>query len=260
MAMTVARFKKQLLDYYDGDTARAHRFRYWLLIFDLFTIGFLVATSFTSHSRNVEIIDAGVGLVLLVEFLARLWIARSRTKFLLNPFGIADIIVIVSLLAPIVGEGLAFLRVARLLRLLRSYQLVQRLRQDSLFFRRNELTLLSAINLAVFLFVMTAIVYETQHYTNPRIANYVDALYFTVTALTTTGFGDIVLEGTPGRLISVVIMIFGVSLFLRLVQVMLRPSKVQHRCPDCGLNRHDHDAVHCKACGRLLNIEDEGAV
>ena len=260
MAMTVARFKKTLRDYYDGDSARAHRFRYGLLVFDLFTICFLVATSFTAHSRNVEIIDAGVGVVLLVEFLARLWIARSRTKFLLSPFGIADIIVIVSLLAPIVGEGLAFLRVARLLRLLRSYQLVQRLRQDSLFFRRNELTLLSAINLAVFLFVMTAIVYETQHYTNPKIANYVDALYFTVTALTTTGFGDIVLEGTPGRLISVVIMIFGVSLFLRLVQVMLRPSKVQHRCPDCGLNRHDHDAVHCKACGRLLNIEDEGAV
>ena len=56
-----------------------------------------------------------------------------------------------------------------------------------------------------------------------------------------------------------VIMIFGVSLFLRLVQVMLRPQKVEHKCPDCGLKRHDHDAVHCKACGRLLNIEDEGA-
>jgi voltage-gated potassium channel len=107
---------------------------------------------------------------------------------------------------------------------------------------------------------MTAIVYETQHYTNPKIANYVDALYFTVTALTTTGFGDIVLEGTAGRLIAVAIMIVGVSLFLRLVQVMLRPSKVRYRCPDCGLNRHDNDAVHCKACGRLLNIEDEGAI
>jgi voltage-gated potassium channel len=109
------------------------------------------------------------------------------------------------------------------------------------------------------MFIMTAIVYETQHGSNPKIANYVDALYFTVTALTTTGFGDIVLEGTVGRLISVSIMIFGVSLFLRLVQVMLRPPKVEHKCPDCGLKRHDFDAVHCKACGRLLNIEDEGA-
>lgn len=258
--MKLARFKKTLRDYYEGESANAHRFRYGLLIFDLFTICFLIATSFTSHSRPIEIVDAVVGFVLLVEFLARLWIAQKRTRFLLNPFGIADIIVIVSLLAPIVGEGLAFLRVARLLRLLRSYQLIKRLRRDSRFFRRNEQTALSVVNLAVFLFVMTAIVYETQHYINPKIANYVDALYFTVTALTTTGFGDIVLEGTLGRLIAVAIMIVGVSLFLRLVQVMLRPSKVRYRCPDCGLNRHDHDAVHCKACGRLLNIEDEGAV
>lgn len=258
--MTFARLKKTLRDYYEGESADAHRFRYGLLIFDLFTICFLIATSFTSHSRPIEIVDAVVGFALLVEFLARLWIAQKRTRFLLNPFGIADIIVIVSLLAPIVGEGLAFLRVARLLRLLRSYQLIKRLRRDSRFFRRNEQTALSVVNLAVFLFVMTAIVYETQHYINPKIANYVDALYFTVTALTTTGFGDIVLEGTLGRLIAVAIMIVGVSLFLRLVQVMLRPSKVRYRCPDCGLNRHDHDAVHCKACGRLLNIEDEGAV
>jgi voltage-gated potassium channel len=258
--MTISRLKKTLRHYYEGDSGDAHRFRYGLLIFDLFTICFLIATSFTSHSRPIEIIDAVVGFALLVEFLARLWIAQKRTSFLLSPFGIADIIVIVSLLAPIVGEGLAFLRVARLLRLLRSYQLIKRLRQDSRFFRRNEQTALSAVNLAVFLFVMTAIVYETQHYTNPKIANYVDALYFTVTALTTTGFGDIVLEGTLGRLIAVAIMIVGVSLFLRLVQVMLRPSKVRYRCPDCGLNRHDYDAVHCKACGRLLNIEDEGAI
>jgi voltage-gated potassium channel len=79
-----------------------------------------------------------------------------------------------------------------------------------------------------------------------------------VTALTTTGFGDITLPGTSGRLISVVIMICGVTLFLRLAQVLFLPRKVRFACPDCGLQRHDYDAVHCKACGRLLNIPDEG--
>ena len=47
---------------------------------------------------------------------------------------------------------------------------------------------------------MTGLVYETQHRTNPNITDYADALYFTVTALTTTGFGDITLPGTLGRL------------------------------------------------------------
>ena len=55
-----------------------------------------------------------------------------------------------------------------------------------------------------------------------------------------------------------VILVFGVGLFLRLIQVIFRPSKVQHTCPDCGLNMHDADAVHCKHCGRVLNIETSG--
>ncbi|MFN9335447.1 MAG: potassium channel family protein, partial [Alphaproteobacteria bacterium] len=107
-------------------------------------------------------------------------------------------------------------------------------------------------------FVMTAVVYESQRAINPKIADYADALYFTVTALTTTGFGDITLEGKFGKLLSVFIMICGVTLFLRLAQALFRPRKVRFPCPSCGLQRHDPDAVHCKACGTRLAIPDEG--
>ena len=48
-----------------------------------------------------------------------------------------------------------------------------------------------------------------------------------MTALTTTGFGDITLHGTLGRLISVVIMIFGVTLFFNLARALLNPHKVR---------------------------------
>ncbi len=85
--------------------------------------------------------------------------------------------------------------------------------------------MLAATHLGVFVFVMTALVYETQHAHNPHITHYADALYFTVTALTTTGFGDITLPGTVGRLISVVIMLAGVTLFLRLAQALFRPGQ-----------------------------------
>jgi len=100
--------------------------------------------------------------------------------------------------------------------------------------------------------VTTAIVYETQHWQNPAIANYIDALYFTVATLTTTGFGDVTLKGTDGRLLSIVMMIVGISLFLRMVQVLFRARRLHHRCVACGLSEHDSDAVHCKRCGALL--------
>jgi voltage-gated potassium channel len=244
---------------YEGRSRQSIRFRYGLLAFDMATILFLIGSSFINW-EGTEIADAIIGVIILADVLARLWISDNRLKTLVQPLGIVDLIVVFSLLAPIVGEGFAFLRVLRMLRLLRSYELLARLRIDFPWFRRNEQTVLSALNLAIFMFIMTAVVYETQHVTNPEIANYLDALYFTVTALTTTGFGDVVLEGPWGRLIAVVIMIFGVSLFLRLVQVMLRPPKVEHKCPQCGLKRHEFDAVHCKACGHILAIEDEGAI
>jgi voltage-gated potassium channel len=244
---------------YEGNSAEAHAFRYALLVFDVVTIAFLIVTSFFEHTLAIEVTDALIGLVILADLAARLWIAPRPWRELAHPYGIADLIVIFSFLAPIVGEGFAFLRVLRTLRLLRSYRLVARLKRDFPFFRQHEAVVLAIIHLIVFLFVMTALVYETQHRTNPQIANYADALYFTVTALTTTGFGDITLPGTSGRLLSVLIMIFGVSLFVRLIQVLFRPAKVEFECPSCGLMRHDYDAVHCKACGVVLHIRDEGA-
>ncbi len=66
------------------------------------------------------------------------------------------------------------------------------------------------------------------------------------------------LQGSSGRLISVVIMLCGVTLFLRLAQVLFRPTKVRFPCPSCGLQRHEPDAVHCKGCGVILKIPDEG--
>ena len=122
--------KKLLLELYEGDSHRAVRFRYGLLIFDVATILFLVGSSFVQDRLPLEIADAVIGIGIVADFSARLWISRHRTADLVNPLGIADVIVIISLLAPIIGEGLAFLRVARMFRLLRSYQLLKRLRQD----------------------------------------------------------------------------------------------------------------------------------
>ncbi|MFO1059921.1 MAG: ion channel [Dongiaceae bacterium] len=98
-------------------------------------------------------------------------------------------------------------------------------------------------SLAIFVFVVTAVVFVVEHGRNPTINNYFDTLYFTVTTLTTTGFGDITMTDTPGRILAVVIMVCGVSLFLRLIQTIFRPPKVSFPCPDCGLRRHEPDAV-----------------
>jgi voltage-gated potassium channel len=256
--MTFASMKRSIRRLYEGATPSGVRFRYVLLAFEMVTVLFIIATSFLPSSEIIETLDVLFGIVILADFSARLLVSRRRLRDFTRFSTWTDIVAIVSFLAPLAGEAGGFLRILRTLRLLRDYQMLVRLRADSRFFRRNEEVIFAVTNLAVFIFVMTAIVYETQKFRNDQITNYADALYFTVTALTTTGFGDITLRGTVGRLISVVIMIFGVTLFFNLARALLSPSKVRFPCPACGLLRHDIDAVHCKACGTVLNIPDEG--
>jgi voltage-gated potassium channel len=213
-----------------------------------------VLTSFIDGSAVLEFVDGVIGAIILADFIARLLVSRHRFHDLLHPLGLADIAVIISFLAPISGHELGFLRALRGLPLFRSYRIASRMKRDFPFVQRYYETIVAGPHLFVFLFVMTAVVYETQRQHNPTIGNYLDALYFTVATLTTTGFGDITLPETTGRLLSIVMMIVGVSLFVRMVQVLFRPGRMHHKCASCGLSEHETDAVHGKRCGMLLHL------
>ncbi|WP_428679578.1 potassium channel family protein [Reyranella sp.] len=256
--MATTRLREKFRDLYFGDGREARRFRYGLVGFDLATIALFLVAPFGGHQPWMIALDLVIGILLSIEFMARLWVERRPLRHLFSITTAADLIVIASLLLPVFLENFAFLRIARALRLLRSYHLLRDLRRDSAWFRQHEDIIQRTVNLGVFIFIVTSVVYVTQHHINPQISNYVDALYFTITTLTTTGFGDITLKSPGGRLLAVIIMVVGVGLFLRLLQAIFRPNKVRFECPSCALLVHDVDAVHCKHCGIVLPIPNEG--
>ncbi len=245
---------------YEGRSKQATRYRYGLLIFDALTIAFFLATATMQLTPMLMAIDFVIAVLILLDLGMRFWISGNRKRLLGRIYVIVDIVVLFSLLAsPFVGQGFAVLRVLRALRLVHSYHLLKDLRRDSLFFRRHEDAILAAVNLLVFIFAMTALVQVLRGGDEPGLDSYIDALYFTVATLTTTGFGDITMTTPLGRLLSVGIMVVGVGLFLQLVRAIFSPSKVKHKCPECGLTKHDVDAIFCKHCGHDLKIETEGA-
>jgi len=254
----VSRLTSLCQELYYGLTPKALRARYVLVFFDLFVISYFIVTTFMRPYEWIVVADIMIGVLLVIDFLGRMIAHSDRVGYLVRPMSLVDVVVIASLFIPATFGNVAFLRVIRTLRLLRSYAVIRQLRTHSRFLARNEEVINSALNLIVFIFVITAAVYVLQVDVNDSINNYVDALYFTIATLTTTGFGDIILVETTGRLLAVIIMIVGVALFIRLVQTIFRPSKVRHECQDCGLTRHDRDAVHCKHCGRQLHIRTEG--
>ena len=243
-----------------GTDERAQRFAYVMLGLDAFLFSLLLVEAVYPGNLLILSIEFLFGLFYLGEYLLRLWVSQARRSFVLDFFNITDLLVIVSLLAPALVGNLALLRILRSLRILRAYRSLKRLSRTSRRLSRSRDVAFAALNLLAFVFIMTTIVYVEEVDSNPAINNVIDAFYFSVASLTTTGYGDIVPNTASGRLLSVLIMLFGVTLFLRLASSVVRPSKISAPCPRCGLSRHDPDAVHCKHCGRVMHIETPGAV
>lgn len=252
------RFKQAIHQLYNGKSETTDRFHYGVLVFDVLAVIYIVSSSFFERDSWMLATDLTFGAVMLADFLARLWISESPKRFLLNPLNITDAVATFSFLSPLFGINLSFLRVLRLLHVLRTSRIRTVLMEDSEYFKRNEDIIKSSVSLFIFIFVMTELVLINQQGINPKVNNFLDAMYFTISTLTTTGFGDITLQGTAGRVLSVAIMIFGVSLFLRLIQTIFRPAKVRFLCDACGLYLHEADAVCCKHCGKVLPILSDG--
>ncbi len=245
---------------YEGTGKWPGVFRWALLIFDLLTIGYFLWAPFEQRGRTHVAIDYAIGAVIAADLAARFYIARHRRNFLLRIMNWADLIVVVTMFAPLFVANLAFLRVLRAVRAVRVYTFIRRIKGVTPFFKRHDQIINKVTNLIVFVFIMSALVYVSQvGHSDTQVHSYIDALYFTVTSLTTTGYGDVLMVGTTGRFLSILVMVLGLTLFLNLLRSVVSPGgKVDHECPDCGLMRHDRDSVHCRHCGRVLHIPTEG--
>ena len=188
--------------------------------------------------------------------VARLLASNDMLRLMKQPASWVDFFILMTLLFPTALANFGFLRIVRLWSLSRSGFVWRYLEERGLHPWREAVH--AVVNLLTFLFVITGFVYTFFFRTGAGIEGYVDALYFTVATVTTTGFGDIVLPGIAGKLTAIATMIIGISLFVRLAQAIFRPAKVFFPCPNCALQRHDPDAVRCKACGCMLKIPDDG--
>ena len=250
-------FRAKLRALYFGDTPKAVRFRYAILTIDLAIIAFFIAAPLMRDTHVFLAVDYAIAAVVALELAARALAEPDLRAWLKRPMVWIDLFVLATLLFPQWAFNFGFLRILRLLTIVHSdffWRTVGRRYDDT----RWEELIRTLATLITFVFVITGFVYASFAGVHPGINGYVDALYFTIATLTTTGFGDITLPGPWGKFLSIVTMLTGITFFVRLAQTLFRPAKVSFTCPSCGLGRHDPDAVHCKACGIILNIPDEG--
>ncbi|MDB5513234.1 MAG: ion transporter [Enterovirga sp.] len=240
---------------YEGSGPAARRFRFGLVLFDLAVFAFIVVSAFLPRSLEITAVSVVIGLTILADVAARAMISRERWRGLRHISTWADLAAMVAFLGAVAGRGIGSLRIVRTLAFLRSEPMSVQLRRDVPLVRRHEAVVFAGLDLLAFVFVMTGVIYANQRFENPDIGTYLDALYFTIGSLTTTGFNDVNLTGVSGRLVSIVITIVGLALLLRLVRAYLRQDELPIVCPVCTLRGHGGDAVYCRECGSHLRAQ-----
>ena len=203
-------------------------------------------------------------LLFSIEYAGRLWISNRKWSYVFSIYGLVDLLSILPIFFRSTGGG--FMRAFRVLRVFR----FTRLLKDRHFFFGDisEFGLqIVRVFFTIFAILFTAagLIHAVESRDpNAMIHTFGDAFYYTVITLTTVGFGDITPVTEAGRW-ATVIMIFCGIVFIPwqtgiLIRLLLRDS--QHKkeviCKGCGLTHHDHDASHCKACGKIIYQEYEG--
>lgn len=133
------------------------------------------------------------------------------------------------------GAAVRSIRFVRLLRLIRLIRLAN-------LFRAAEQWKLSSFLYLIIILVATvifgAIAIISVEENNDSIENFEDALWFSVTTLTISGFGDVVPATAPGRIVATILSFIGLGIILGFVSnvgsalVATRLGKTQNRLHD----------------------------
>lgn len=183
-----------------------------------------IAAGNEKRFRDLEI---GFGLLFLVEYLARLWIAdmspacadsRSpRLKFITSPSAIIDLLAILPALLAVAGGAtlaLRFIRFVRILRLAKLGRFSNAWRDlgEAVHSRREELFI--AFSLAGFiLLVASTLMYLAENDAQPdKFGSIPRTMWWAIVTMTTVGYGDVYPITPVGKFLSGLVSVAAIGL------------------------------------------------
>lgn len=175
----------------------------WFLLFELFSVS-----------------------IFSVEYIARLWVSvdqerykglpgwQARIKYIFTPMALVDLLAIAPFyLALLIPIDLRYLRLFRLLRLLKLSTYFDGLQVFGKVLRREAGAIAGAMLIMLILIVVSAcLMFTVENALVPgHFESIAQAIWWSVVTLTTVGYGDVVPLTFGGKLLAIVIMMFGVG-------------------------------------------------
>jgi voltage-gated potassium channel len=204
-----------------------------------------------------DVIEAVSIGVFTVEYLLRVWSCTvnpefrkplsGRLRFVLSPLALIDLAAIVPAYLP--GDVFLDLRYARIVRLIRMLRLLKisrysktvRLFANVVRSKKADLGLI-ALLLVLLLVIASSSMYFIEHSTQPETFSSIPAaMWWAIQTLTTVGYGDILPQTPPGKLVGSLIALIGIGFFALPAGVLsaafaeeLAKMRVPRTCRHCG--------------------------
>jgi voltage-gated potassium channel len=270
------------------------------ILLSVLAVGLETVVSFnTLHREMLRNAEWFFTILFTVEYLLRIVAVERPRKYVLSLLGIIDLLSILpTYLSFMVGgaQSFAVLRSLRLLRVFRVFKLAHFLTEAAslrraLWNARAKIVVFFSTVLIVVTIAGT-VMYEiegrernlrpapernselTESEMNDdesstekqppnrktEFTSIPQSVYWAIVTMTTVGYGDVVPQTAPGKMVAAILILLGYSLIIvptGFVSAELVGAKSVHTvstqvCAHCMAEGHDRDALYCKQCGERL--------
>jgi len=244
-----------------------------ILLLNFLFIGIFILETYPisqSTKNTLWILELTIVGFFIIEYLARLYGAEKRIKHIFSIFGIIDLITIIPtislIIIPVQTINLGAIKIMRIFKVFRIFRFLRFTQDPYFFFGKITTHLLKVVQLIFIIltifFISSGLFWQVENSINPNVETFGDAFYFTVVALTTVGFGDILPISEAGRIVTILMILSGIVLIpwqaSKIIREWINSNKKRVICKKCGLTYHDRDASHCKSCGNIIYQEFDG--
>lgn len=211
------------------------RVDFWSRAFDYF-ISFMILLSISvtfmltfaeldKYADVMEAIEFFTIIVFIIEYALRVWTSdllyphldkrKAELRFVFSFYGIVELLTIVSYFGPLYSNGMIALRIIRVTRILRLFQIntnsdTYNVVADVLMDKKKQL--LSSISMILMLMLAASLcMYGFEHEAQPDIyENAFSGIWWAMSTILTVGYGDIYPITIGGKIMAILIALLGV--------------------------------------------------
>ena len=182
--------------------------------------------SLSSYRPIFTVIEEITTVIFIIEYVLRVWtsdllypkykIPKCNLRYIVSFYGIVDLLTVISYFSTIFTNGFVAFKIVRVVRILRLFKVN---RQSDAFnvvsevINEKKTQILSSMFMVFMLMLAASLcMYGIEHEAQPDVfTNAFSGIWWTMSTVLTVGYGDIYPITTAGKMVAILIAIFGVG-------------------------------------------------